>query len=223
MHRQCPGKSLWFSKSSALWELWLTSLFSLSALQNESVLIQKIYTHFKKAPGTHKLGVLYVVDSVTRQWVEAARRAGQPAGSAAPDGTFAAGVNRVTELLPVLMTDIINNAPEDQKVRTTTRRDTTLSQASHPRALLGLAAHLALLFRVPLWPFIRPARCRCISHYITPCLFCIKTVASFPFSAFSSLNFPRIVQLTYLTLSCYRKKSRSWLISGSVGIPSLSI
>ena len=80
-------------------------------------MIQKIYTHFKKTPGTHKLGVLYVVDSVTRQWVEAARKAGQPSGSAAPDGTFAAGVNRVTELLPVLMTDIINNAPNDQKVR----------------------------------------------------------------------------------------------------------
>lgn len=86
-------------------------------MQSESVLIQKIYTHFKRAPGTHKLGVLYVVDSVTRQWVESARRAGQPAGSSAPDGTFAAGVNRVTELLPVLMNDIINNAPEDQKVR----------------------------------------------------------------------------------------------------------
>ncbi|KAJ6107667.1 hypothetical protein N7523_008990 [Penicillium sp. IBT 18751x] len=84
-------------------------------VQNESVLIQKIFTHFKKAPGTHKLGVLYVVDSVTRQWVEAARKAGQPPGTAAPDGTFAAGVNRVTELLPVLMTDIINNAPHDQK------------------------------------------------------------------------------------------------------------
>ncbi|OJI88316.1 hypothetical protein ASPTUDRAFT_136091 [Aspergillus tubingensis CBS 134.48] len=92
----------------------ITSLCTAN-VQNESVLIQKIYTHFKKAPGTHKLGVLYVVDSVTRQWVEAARKAGQPSGSAAPDGTFAAGVNRVTELLPVLMTDIINNAPEDQK------------------------------------------------------------------------------------------------------------
>jgi hypothetical protein len=94
------------------------SILTISfSLQNESVLIQKIYTHFKKAPGTHKLGVLYVVDSVTRQWVDAARKAGQPSGSAAPDGTFAAGVNRVTELLPVLMTDIINNAPDDQKVR----------------------------------------------------------------------------------------------------------
>ncbi|KAL2810233.1 hypothetical protein BJX63DRAFT_402808 [Aspergillus granulosus] len=92
----------------------ITSLCTAN-VQNESVLIQKIYTHFKKAPGTHKLGVLYVVDSVTRQWVDAARKAGQPSGSAAPDGTFAAGVNRVTELLPVLMSDIINNAPDDQK------------------------------------------------------------------------------------------------------------
>lgn len=63
------------------------------------------------------MGVLYVVDSVTRQWVDLARKAGQQIGGSAPDGTYAAGVNRVTELLPVLMTDIINNAPEDQKVR----------------------------------------------------------------------------------------------------------
>lgn len=89
----------------------------LSLTQSESVLVQKIYTHFKRAPGTHKLGVLYVVDSVTRQWVESARKAGQSIGDTAPDGTFAAGVTRVTELLPVLMTDIIKNAPEDQKVR----------------------------------------------------------------------------------------------------------
>ncbi|RFU32689.1 hypothetical protein B7463_g3681, partial [Scytalidium lignicola] len=84
-------------------------------VQSESVLIQKLYTHFKKAPGTHKLGVLYVVDSVTRKWTEQAKTAGQLINSAAPDGTFAAGVNRVKELLPVLMNDIIQTAPEDQK------------------------------------------------------------------------------------------------------------
>ncbi|KAI9836190.1 MAG: hypothetical protein M1819_001527 [Sarea resinae] len=84
-------------------------------VQSESVIIQKLYTHFKKTPGTHKLGVLYVVDSVTRQWVNQARKAGQLSGSAPSDGTYAAGVNRVTELLPVLMTDIIQSAPEDQK------------------------------------------------------------------------------------------------------------
>ena len=77
----------------------------------------KIYTHFKKAPGTHKLGVLYVIDSVTRQWVDQARKSGQQVGPSATDGTFAAGVHRVTELLPSFMTDIIGAAPDDQKVR----------------------------------------------------------------------------------------------------------
>jgi protein NRD1 len=80
------------------------------------VLIQKIYTHFKKTPGTHKLGVLYVVDSVTRSWVEAAKKSGQSTAAGGPDGTYAAGVARVTELLPVLMNDILSTAPEDQKV-----------------------------------------------------------------------------------------------------------
>ncbi|KAI8964991.1 hypothetical protein F5Y11DRAFT_48059 [Daldinia sp. FL1419] len=84
-------------------------------VQSESVLIQKIYTHFKKAPATHKLGVLYVVDSVTRKWVDQAKHQGQSINSSAKDGTFAAGVHRVTELLPVLMNDIFQNAPGEQK------------------------------------------------------------------------------------------------------------
>ena len=76
-----------------------------------------MYAHFKKAPGNKKLGVLYVVDSVTRQWIEQARKLGQTLGPSASDGTFAAGVNHVTELLPALMQDILSVAPEDQKVR----------------------------------------------------------------------------------------------------------
>ncbi|KAK3386949.1 hypothetical protein B0H63DRAFT_521027 [Podospora didyma] len=84
-------------------------------VQSESVLIQKIFTQFKKAPGTHKLGVLYVVDSVTRKWMDQAKAQGQPISSAAKDGTFAAGVYRVTELMPTLMNDIIATAPDDQK------------------------------------------------------------------------------------------------------------
>ncbi|KAJ6164351.1 hypothetical protein N7470_003023 [Penicillium chermesinum] len=71
-------------------------------VQNESVLIQKIFTHFKKAPGTHKLG-------------RPLERLGRLPGLTPPDGTFAAGVHRVSELLPVLMDNIINNAPQDQK------------------------------------------------------------------------------------------------------------
>ncbi|KAM4060602.1 RNA polymerase II-binding domain-containing protein [Hirsutella rhossiliensis] len=95
----------------------ITSLTSLcvSNIQSESVLLQKIYTHFKKAPGTHKLGVLYVVDSVTRKWLEQAKAQGQPVNSSAQDGTYAAGVHRVTELMPVLMNDILQSAPDEQK------------------------------------------------------------------------------------------------------------
>lgn len=95
----------------------ITTLTALCVnnVQSESVLIQKIYTHFKKAPATHKLGVLYVVDSVTRKWVDQAKQQGQPINSSAQDGTYAAGVHRVTELLPVLMNDIIQNAPGEQK------------------------------------------------------------------------------------------------------------
>jgi protein NRD1 len=102
------------SVSNFAYEHMLTSCV---CVQSETVLIQRVYTHFKKAPATHKLGVLYVVDSVTRAWVEQARKAGQTFGPSALDGTFAAGVNRVTELLPSFMTDIITTAPEDQKVR----------------------------------------------------------------------------------------------------------
>lgn len=101
------------SNSSYHKQRLLTSLIP----QSETVLIQRVYTHFKKAPASHKLGVLYVVDSVTRAWVEQARKAGQTFGPSAPDGTFAAGVNRVTELLPSFMTDILTNCPEEQKVR----------------------------------------------------------------------------------------------------------
>lgn len=65
---------------------------------------------------THKLGVLYVIDSITRHWVEATRRLGRPPRSAAPDGTLAAGVDRITKSLPALMTDIVSHAPLNQKV-----------------------------------------------------------------------------------------------------------
>ncbi|KAA8573676.1 hypothetical protein EYC84_005253 [Monilinia fructicola] len=84
-------------------------------IQQESALVQKLFIHFKKTPGTHKLGTLYVVDSVTRKWTEQAKIAGQTINSSAPDGTYAAGVHKVKELLPALMNDIIHTAPDDQK------------------------------------------------------------------------------------------------------------
>lgn len=57
-----------------------------------------------------------MVDSVTRRWFDQAKQQGQQINASAPDGTYAAGVHRVTELLPVLMNDILQNAPAEQKV-----------------------------------------------------------------------------------------------------------
>ena len=64
--------------------------------------------------------MLFVVDSVTRQWLERAKQAGQdPFAAAAPDGTYASGVQRMTDILPVLAEDTIKLAPQTADVRRT--------------------------------------------------------------------------------------------------------
>jgi protein NRD1 len=63
--------------------------------------------------------VLYVVDSVTRQWVEKAKAAGQAVSRNAAPGTYAAAVQKVTDMLPHLMTDLVHNVPEAQKEKIT--------------------------------------------------------------------------------------------------------
>ncbi|KAH6678883.1 hypothetical protein F5X68DRAFT_34983 [Plectosphaerella plurivora] len=89
--------------------------FCVANVQSESVLVQKIYTHFKKTAGTHKLGVLYVVDSVTRKWLDLAKAEGQTIDGSSKDGTYAAGIHRMRELMPLLMNDIIQSAPPTHK------------------------------------------------------------------------------------------------------------
>lgn len=84
-------------------------------VQSDSIIVQKIFQQFKKSPTTHKLGVLYVLDSVTRQWVEKAKQAGQVVSHNAPEGTFASGVQKVTDVLPALMNELIQTAPENQR------------------------------------------------------------------------------------------------------------
>ena len=61
--------------------------------------------------------MLYVVDSVTRQWVDGAKKSGQTIGPGAASGTFAAGVYSIIESIDSFVTDTIKHAPEDQKVR----------------------------------------------------------------------------------------------------------
>lgn len=146
VQRQYPGQSNTYSYLSHVRNRTLTD--TPLHPQSESVLIQKIYTHFKKAPGPYKLGVLYVVDSVTRSWVEQARKAGQQPSASAAYGTYGAGVYRVTELLPMLMSDISSSAPEDQKVR----------PISYICPMPGVNSQFARLVR--LMPFVKQARNR---------------------------------------------------------------
>jgi len=61
--------------------------------------------------------VLYVVDSVTRQWIIRAGQAQQRLeGSAAPFGTYAAGVHKMTEVVPHIMDEVLMTYPHNQKV-----------------------------------------------------------------------------------------------------------
>lgn len=153
--------------------------------QSESVLIQKIFTHFKKAPPTHKLGVLYIVDSVTRKWTDLAKSQGQAVNTSAQDGTYAAGVQRVTDLMPVLMNDIIQTAPADQKV--------SILKRMKPQMLSIAASRLR-----GIWVEKRTSLCCHLSD----------SLLHLPLrNAAEPHNLP--------LLSYYRKRLRSWLTSGT--------
>ncbi|KAI5800331.1 hypothetical protein DFH27DRAFT_78332 [Peziza echinospora] len=89
----------------------LTALCSQN-VQSESLLIQKLYMHFKKSPASHKLGILYIVDSVARDYMNQARRASEEYSPTAPDGTYYAGLNRIKDILPNLINDMAQYAPE---------------------------------------------------------------------------------------------------------------
>jgi protein NRD1 len=59
--------------------------------------------------------VLYVVDAVARQWVERAKQAGQTVSKNAIPGTYASGVQMMRDVLPAMMMNLIQSAPETQK------------------------------------------------------------------------------------------------------------
>ncbi|QIX01601.1 hypothetical protein AMS68_007118 [Peltaster fructicola] len=88
-------------------------------IQAEQSIVQSFYRALKKAPATHKLGALYVIDSVIRQWTDKAKKAGQElhlegSGRGEP-GTYSAALKRVAELMPALLDDTLKVIPADQK------------------------------------------------------------------------------------------------------------
>ncbi|GME39237.1 Rna binding protein nrd1 [Neofusicoccum parvum] len=84
------------------------------------LILQTIRDRFNTSPHTHKLGVLYVLDAVVRQWADKARMNKEDAAAAGSDVSKAPnsiGVAIATQVLPPMMHDLIQTAPEDQKDR----------------------------------------------------------------------------------------------------------
>jgi len=95
----------------------VNTILITAALQSESNIIQSLYRALKKSPATHKLGAIYVIDSVVRRWIEQAKSSGQDLnidGRGEP-GTYPAAIKRVTELMPALFDDTLKGIPAEQK------------------------------------------------------------------------------------------------------------
>jgi protein NRD1 len=60
---------------------------------------------------------VYVLDSVVRGWIDKSKAAGQSISKNAAPGTFASGVQKITDFMPTVMTKLVQSAPEDQKDR----------------------------------------------------------------------------------------------------------
>lgn len=75
--------------------------------------MQNLYAHVKSTPPSHKLGVLYVVDAIARGYQDEAAKANQQVGPSAPEGTYAAGLYRITLIIKNIMSDVFTLPPAD--------------------------------------------------------------------------------------------------------------
>lgn len=73
--------------------------------QDEAAIIQVLYSNCKAAPSSHKLGTLYVVDSIVRGLLEEAKKNKQAVSADAEPGTYGAAVFKITELIESIVDD----------------------------------------------------------------------------------------------------------------------
>jgi protein NRD1 len=82
----------------------IVSVLSLTSIrQIEAALVDSLINGFRSSPVSHKLGVLYIVDSITRQW-------------AAAGAIHAGGIRKMTDALPYILNEYLSVVPENQKV-----------------------------------------------------------------------------------------------------------
>ena len=77
--------------------------FCTQILQVEPYFVDSMVSAFQKSSVSHKLGVLYIVDSIMRQWVVSGP-------------THAGGVRKMTDNMPALINPYLPAVPESQKV-----------------------------------------------------------------------------------------------------------
>ena len=82
---------------------FLPEILTLQLPQRQVAIVDTILDAFNRSSNTHKLGVMYIIDTVTRQWI-------------AGGSEWAAGVKKITSVLQHHMADMIQTSPEDQKV-----------------------------------------------------------------------------------------------------------
>ncbi|RKP32517.1 hypothetical protein METBISCDRAFT_12140 [Metschnikowia bicuspidata] len=85
----------------------LTSL-AVQNVADEASIIAELDVCCRAMPSSHRLGALYVVDSIVRIYTDEAKKRNQSVSSLAPEGTFASGVHRIS----LLVEGLIDNALE---------------------------------------------------------------------------------------------------------------
>lgn len=84
-------------------------------VKSEESIVEAFYHAVKKAPATHKLGAIYAIDSVVRQWAEKTKKGGYavPVESRQTAGTYPAALKRIGDLMPALIQDAAKSMPKE--------------------------------------------------------------------------------------------------------------
>ncbi|GME96142.1 unnamed protein product [[Candida] boidinii] len=91
------------------------TVFADENVKEESRLIPKLLDLYKITPNTHKLGGLYIVDSIARSYKEKAVKDDVEINDESPEGTYASGFLKIQKNAIQLIDEIIPSASEDIK------------------------------------------------------------------------------------------------------------
>ncbi|KAH3672338.1 hypothetical protein WICMUC_004310 [Wickerhamomyces mucosus] len=84
-------------------------------VSNSSEFVSLTLKNIKESKPTHKLGALYILDSIARQYRTKADELGESITTNAADGTFAGGLVKFGKILKEAVDETINNVSGDQK------------------------------------------------------------------------------------------------------------